>query len=66
MKKVYCKECRYLSIVGDLMGCEYPDNKVTWYSEDQKFRHRGRPWKKDPYDLNYNNDCNWFEKERRS
>ena len=53
-EKAYCSECRYYkdATVG-YEECLHPANKGNWHS-------RQAPGK-DPYNININNDCKWYD-----
>jgi len=55
MKKVYCSECEYYSHYNG--NCSYPDNKI-----DTPIRQAYS--KRSPEEINKNNDCSWFIKDK--
>jgi len=63
--KIYCKKCRHL---GSRMGdndsfCCHPNNIGDWHSDKDPY---GEPrYRLYPKDINANNDCDWFEVDRR-
>lgn len=50
-KLVFCKDCRYLHLIGS-HRCHAPENMMpTWYFMEPR---------ESPQQLNANNDCQWF------
>ena len=69
MKKVYCKQCKYLESAGGAMfifepdsdyRCSHPDNQGG-FTDTPLERHIGHT-KKSPFEINKNNDCPLYEK----
>ena len=58
MDKVYCASCRWLYF-GDCMAPQNVTYEDTWKARVVKYI-------KSPKELNANNDCVWFEKEKTS
>ena len=59
--KVYCGKCRFL--LRDIINCTHPKNIGDWYGETLP---NGDPaYNRKPKEINANNDCTWFEPERR-
>ena len=65
MKKVYCNNCRHLKeSMGDCRHiCLNVNNLESWLSPPEVKRSK---FKRKPEEINENNDCSWYEVERRT
>ena len=64
-ERVYCKDCQHImdGFDGGAIQCKHPENRRSWYSNEMG---RGDGWKKLPEMMNYDNNCKWYEYNRRT
>ena len=72
MKKIYCKDCKYIRYGGKISfeapinsnpydyDCRHPNNIFYW-SGDNWLVYRKREYHKYPFELNIRNKCKWYE-----
>lgn len=66
---VYCKNCNWIELINGNIAfggcppclCNHPDNLTS--TSENAWYHKivQKTYKKNPKDINQNNDCRWFE-----
>jgi len=56
-EKVYCRDCKYFMMPNAFSYCDHANNyEDSYYAPKDSM-------KKDPSDINQNNDCRWYERK---
>ncbi len=65
MDKVYCSECKYIKMNHgyEYIRCIHKDNICDMKQIDWLYRDETIVCNNWPKDLNYSNDCTWYEEK---